>query len=143
MVVGSNPTRGANTLALKIFWYNKEVHMSQLTVSYFEISVTDLKRAMDFYSFVFDVEFKVENIDGVESAVFPGRIGSLAKGESYEPSKGGTRVYFDVESIDETMKKVLEKGGKELYPKTSIGKYGFVAEFEDSEGNCIALSSMQ
>ena len=117
--------------------------MPKAAVSYFEISVTDLKRAMDFYSSVFDVEFKIENIDGVELAFFPNNVGALARGESYKPSKDGTRIYFDVESIDETMKKVLEKGGEELYPKTSIGEFGFVAEFEDSEGNCIALSSMR
>jgi hypothetical protein len=30
-------------------------------------------------------------------------------------------------------------GGKTLYPKTAVGKNGFVAEFADSEGNRIAL----
>ena len=117
--------------------------MRNVTVSYFEVSVNDLRRAIDFYSYVFGVKFKVETIDGNEMALFPNSIGALAKGDSYEPSKDGTRIYFDVESIDEIMKKVLEKGGKELYPKTSIGELGFVAEIEDSEGNCIALSSMQ
>ncbi len=114
--------------------------MSKVTVSYFEISITDLERAVNFYSWVFGIQFEIENIDGNEMALFPNRIGALAKGDSYKPSKEGTRIYFDVENIDEIMKKVLEKGGKELYPKTSVGN-GFVAEFEDSEGNCIALSS--
>jgi predicted enzyme related to lactoylglutathione lyase len=31
-------------------------------------------------------------------------------------------------------------GGKVLFPKKSIGELGWVAELEDSEGNCIALS---
>jgi predicted enzyme related to lactoylglutathione lyase len=26
-----------------------------------------------------------------------------------------------------------------IYPKTDTGDYGYVAEFEDLEGNCIAL----
>ena len=116
--------------------------MSKITVSYFEISVTDLERAMDFYSFVFGISFVIKDIHGNEFAFFPNNIGALAKGESYKPSKDGTRIYFDVESIDEIMKNVLEKGGKELFPKTSTGGFGFVAEFEDSEGNCVALSSM-
>ena len=116
--------------------------MSKITVSYFEISVTNLKRAMDFYSFVFGIDFEIKNIHGNEFAFFPNNIGALAKGESYKPSKDGTRIYFDVESIDEIMKNVLEKGGKELFPKTSTGGFGSVAEFEDSEGNCVALSSM-
>ena len=117
--------------------------MSKITVSYFEISVTDLERAMDFYSFIFGIDFEIKNIHGNEFAFFPNNIGALAKGESYKPSRGGARIYFNVESIDETMKSVLEKGGKELFPKTSVGEFGFVAEFEDLEGNCIALSSMQ
>ena len=117
--------------------------MSEITTSYFEISVTDLKRAMDFYSFVFGIDFEIKNIHGNEFAFFPNNIGSLAKGESYKPSKDGARIYFNVDSINETMKKVLGKGGKELFPKTSTGDFGFVAEFEDSEGNCITLSSTQ
>ncbi len=117
--------------------------MSKITASYFEISVADLKRAMDFYGFVFGVDFEIKNIHGNEFAFFPGYVGALAKGESYKPSKDGARIYFNVKSIDETMKNVLEKGGKELFPKTSTGEFGFVAEFEDSEGNCIALSSKQ
>lgn len=116
--------------------------MSKITASYFEISVTDLIRAMDFYGFIFGIDFEIKNIHGNEFAFFPKNIGALAKGESYKPSKDGARIYFDVKSIDETMKNVLEKGGKELFPKTSTG-FGFVAEFEDSEGNCVALSSRQ
>jgi predicted enzyme related to lactoylglutathione lyase len=52
----------------------------------------------------------------------------------------GVRVYFDTDSIDDTLAKAIVAGGKVLYPKTSIGELGWVAELEDSEGNCIALS---
>jgi predicted enzyme related to lactoylglutathione lyase len=38
--------------------------------------------------------------------------------------------------------KVVKNGGKALMPKTSIGEWGFIANFEDSEGNRIALHSM-
>jgi len=48
-----------------------------------------------------------------------------------------------VEDIEETLKKVDEKGGRILNPKKSIGEYGFVAHFEDCEGNRIALHSRQ
>lgn len=112
-----------------------------VTASWFEISVTNLKRAMDFYSYVFGVTFQVESIHGNEMAMFPNRAGALAKGDSYKPSKDGTRVYLTVENIDEVIKKAIEKNGKVLFPKTSVGKYGFVAEIEDSEGNCIAVNS--
>lgn len=75
-------------------------------------------------------------------AVFPNRVGALLKGGSYKPSKDGTRIYFNVKRVDEVIRKTLEKDGKVLFPKTPAGTYGFVAEIEDSEGNCIAVNSM-
>ncbi len=114
---------------------------------YFEISVTDLARAVAFYRHVFDIELEFANIDGIEMALFPdvagerGACGALAKGESYVPAIDGTRVYFVVPSIVQTLERAIEKGGSELYPKTSIGELGFVAEFQDCEGNRFALSA--
>jgi predicted enzyme related to lactoylglutathione lyase len=48
-----------------------------------------------------------------------------------------------VDDINAALKKVEEKGGKILNPKNSIGEFGFVAHFEDSEGNRVALHSQQ
>jgi predicted enzyme related to lactoylglutathione lyase len=67
--------------------------------------------------------------------------GSLAKGPSYVPSKPGARIYFRVSSIDETLDRVQSFGLDALFPKSSAGKECWVAEFEDCEGNCIALCS--
>jgi len=69
-----------------------------------------------------------------------GASGALAKGDSYIPGTQEIRAYFDTESIDETLTKAVAAGGKVMYSKTSIGELGWAAEFEDSEGNCIALS---
>jgi len=86
-------------------------------------------------------------LDENEMAVFPasdeasGITGALAKGESYVPGKQGSRIYFSAVSIEDTLHKVELIGGRVLYPKTTIGESGSVAEFEDSEGNCIALHS--
>ncbi len=116
-------------------------------VSYFEIPVLDLDRSIEFYSGVFEVSLERTMIDGYEMALFPealdgrGATGALAMGESYIPSVDGTRVYFAVDDIDAVLDRVSALGGKTLYPKTSIGEFGQVAEFEDSEGNRIALSS--
>ena len=114
-------------------------------VSYFEIPVQDLEKAIKFYNSVFGFEFEKDDIDGNEMAFFPqlengkGISGALAKGETYKPSKTGTLIYFDTENIDEILIKVGKNGGKTLYPKTSIGELGFVAEFEDCEGNKIGI----
>jgi predicted enzyme related to lactoylglutathione lyase len=47
-------------------------------------------------------------------------------------------IYFKTENIDETIEMAISNGGQILYPKTDNG-IGLVAEFEDTEGNRIAL----
>lgn len=113
--------------------------------TYFEIPVTDLDRAMDFYAHTFAVEFSREVIHGCEMAFFPfteagpGISGALAKGVVYKPSLEGSLIYLSTKSIDETMTKIKERGGEELFPKTEVPGLGFSAEFKDSEGNRVAL----
>ncbi|UUC44835.1 VOC family protein [Flavobacterium cerinum] len=117
----------------------------QNPVVYFEIPVTDLDRAIRFYTAVFDFNFEKTNIDHNEMALFPlsdtlpGISGGLAKGEIYKPTLNGIVIYFHTNSIEQTLQKAIANGGQELYPKTSNGELGFVAEFMDSEGNRIAL----
>ncbi len=41
------------------------------------------------------------------------------------------------------LERIKQNDGKVLLPKTSIGEYGFVANFEDSEGNKVSLHSMK
>jgi len=114
-------------------------------VFYFEIPVKNMDRAIAFYSKTFEVTFERQSIDGNDMALFPyepgreGAAGALAKGDSYTPSRNGARVYFSTSDIDATLHKAIAAGGKLIYPKTDTGEYGFVAEFEDTEGNCIAL----
>jgi uncharacterized protein len=116
-------------------------------LTYFEIPVTDLERAIRFYETVFDCKLERSTIDGNEMAVFPGTpsapgcIGALAMGPTYKPSMDGARVYFHTDDIDKTLQIVVNSGGKIEYPKTSIGELGSVAEFIDTEGNRIALHS--
>lgn len=126
---------------------NKDKKMSgHNSAVYFEIPVTDIDRAEIFYKNVFGFKFKKEIIDHYEMLLFPfeethtGISGALAKGDVYKPAKDGIIIYFKTENINSTLKKVLENKGKILYPKTVNEKYGFaVAEFEDTEGNRIAL----
>lgn len=112
---------------------------------YFEIPVRDLERAAAFYEALFEIAMAREEIDGHAYAHFPlvtegaGISGSLAHGDSYVPSRAGTRIYLSVPSIEKTLQRAEELGGQVLYPKANLGAYGFVAEFEDCEGNCIAL----
>ncbi|MFM8436857.1 MAG: VOC family protein [Candidatus Kapaibacterium sp.] len=127
-------------------------------VIFFEIPVTDLERAMRFYAAVFGCAFTRETIDGNEMAFFlptepdtmtdmesqatspaaTGMAGALAKGDAYTPSKDGVVIYFATRDIAVTMQRVTDNGGSIHYPITDNG-LGLVAEFEDCEGNSIAV----
>jgi uncharacterized protein len=117
--------------------------------NWFEIPVKDMGRARKFYEKVFDVELSLEEMGGMKLAMFPftqdapGAAGALLQGPSYEPSHAGAVVYFSVDDIEETLRRINGAGGKTIMPKTSIGEYGFIAHYEDSEGNRLALHSMQ
>ena len=117
-------------------------------VLHFEIPVTDIDRAVAFYEGVFGFELRRERVDGYEMAFFPrsdaspGASGALALGDVYKPSKKGAIIYFDVTDIDAVLARATDRGAKTLYDKKDIGDAGFVAEFEDSEGNRIALSQV-
>jgi len=125
------------------------VNMKTHVANWFEIPVKDLERARKFYGKVFDVELTVEEMGGMTMAMFPftqgapGAAGALVKGASYKPSHSGTVVYFSVEDIPETLRRISVHGGKTLMPKTSIGQYGAIAQYEDTEGNRLALHSMK
>jgi len=116
--------------------------------NWFEIPVKDLDRAAKFYEKVFDVKLSTEDMGNLKMAIFPftqnapGAAGTLIKGESYEPSHAGTVVYFSVDDIEEILRRINANNGKTLMPKTNIGEYGFIAHFEDTEGNRLALHSM-
>jgi predicted enzyme related to lactoylglutathione lyase len=113
-------------------------------VVYFEIPVIDMERATRFYSTVFNFKFDTTIIDKNEMALFPfteeksGISGALAKGEIYKPTKDGVLIYFNTANMDETLRLANANGGQIIYPKTDNG-IGLVAEFEDTEGNRIAL----
>ncbi len=117
-------------------------------VNWFEIPVTDITRAKDFYEYVLECKLSFQERKRMKLAEFPmkdgpGASGALVQAIGYTPLHSGTLVYFTVENIEETLARVEKKGGKLLIPKTDIGEYGYVAHFEDSEGNQVAIHSMQ
>ena len=117
-------------------------------INWFEIPVNDLDRAISFYGAILGVEITKTEMGPSIMGWFPmeqngaGATGTLMKSEGYKPSYDGTLVYFSVESIEDTLDKVGNNGGKAIFPKTSIGEYGFIAHFEDCEGNRVALHSV-
>ena len=114
-----------------------------LSVSWFEIPVNDMERAKKFYESLFGVEINVVDFGGLLMGWLPakegGSSGALVKQESYIPSYEGTMIYFGVEEVNDVLDRVVPAGGKIVNPKQSIGEYGYVGHFEDSEGNRVAL----
>jgi hypothetical protein len=118
-------------------------------VGWFEIPVTDMTRAKSFYEAVFKLPIEEKEMEeGMVMGWFPmsetgsGASGSLVKGTGYIPSLAGTLIYFSASDIDSTLDRVRNSGGNVISEKTSIGEYGFIACFEDSEGNRIGLHAM-
>lgn len=114
-------------------------------VNWFEIPVKDLDRAKRFYEAIIDIELTRAEMGPLKMALFPmvqgapGAMGALVKAEGYLPSQTGSLVYLHVADIDDTLIRVKAQGGRTLLPKKGIGEYGFIAHFEDSEGNRVAL----
>jgi predicted enzyme related to lactoylglutathione lyase len=116
-------------------------------VVHFEIPVADMDRAVGFYRAVLGHDLRRERVDGYDMAFFPradgkpGASGALARGDVYVPTRSGVILYFDVPDIDAVLARAARHGGAVLYPKTSVGAAGYVAEIADSEGNRIGLSA--
>jgi predicted enzyme related to lactoylglutathione lyase len=114
-------------------------------IAHVEIPVTDMDRAVAFYTTVFATDLERQTIDGYEMALFPasegtGATAALAKGDVYRPSKAGAIVYLRVADIRATVARAEAAGGSVLYPVKDVGEFGLVGEIADSEGNRIALS---
>jgi predicted enzyme related to lactoylglutathione lyase len=118
-------------------------------VGWFEIPVKDMQRACAFYEHIFETKLSLNDLGPLQMAWFPmeqdapGSTGSLVQAETYEPSHAGSMVYFSVDDIERVLARIPQKGGKVINPKRSIGEHGFVAHFEDCEGNRVALHSRQ
>jgi uncharacterized protein len=122
-------------------------------VVHFEIPVDDVERARRFYGTVF--EWGIVPMDEVDytlvlttpvnekgpmenrTPIEPGAInGGLMHRSSDTPAPV---VTIQVDSIDESLKKIEAEGGSVVKPRTSMGELGAYAYSKDSEGNVIGL----
>lgn len=118
------------------------------TLNWFEIPVSSMERATKFYGAIFDTTLRADPaMPGYEMAMFPsqgGVDGALVQGEGYNPSHSGALVYLNGgDDLSHVLDRIEKAGGKILQPKTSIGGNGFMAYFEDTEGNKVGLHSMK
>lgn len=118
-------------------------------INWFEIPVTDYDRAKKFYESILDVQLSDVANGPVKYGFFPhdmqahGASGSLVKADGYTPSDQGSLVYLTASpDLTRALDKVEGAGGKVIMPKTAIGENGFIAHFQDTEGNRVALHSV-
>jgi predicted enzyme related to lactoylglutathione lyase len=113
-----------------------------------DIPVTDLPRAINFYSAVLDAPVELQSHDGWEFAVLPHAhdqaSGCLTVAKDNKPSSSGPLIYLSVEGrLDAAAETVTAAGGKLVEPKTAIGPFGYRVLLTDTEGNRIALHSFK
>lgn len=119
-------------------------------VGWFEVPVTDLERARDFYEKVLEVEIGLHDLGVLQMGWFPsdpGKPGSpgalVLHPDFYQPSDSkGVLVYFTCADVAHALDRVEQAGGKVVQPKTQISEeHGYMGLFIDSEGNRMALHS--
>ena len=125
--------------------------MSADTLCWTDIPVTNLDRAIRFYSAVLGKEVRRLSEGRMEYGLLPheeqNASGCLVvRGDSggvdNRPSANGPLIYLSVEGrLDEAVEAARKNGGKVLRARQKIGEHGFRAVIIDSEGNRIALHS--
>lgn len=112
---------------------------------YFEIQADDPKRAVDFYSHIFDWKFfEVPGLSIVYYRIETGgsRGGLLQRPAKTPPPQCGTNAFVcsvEVESFDATAKKVAEVGGIVAMPKFAVPNTCWQGYFVDAEGNTFGI----
>lgn len=135
--------------------------MNSGQVVWFEIPVSDLNRAFDFYSNVLLIKIKKINLLGQDQGFIDKGDGSvsgvLVQKENYNPGQGCI-LFFYVVDITEILNNVSEQNGTIITQKTLLKQkntsgnvvitnnlidqnVGYYAEILDSEGNRIGLYS--
>lgn len=124
------------------------------TIVWADIPVSDMDRAIKFYSAVLQQEIKtVEGMDGVALIAPPPGLDpsqmqgpmpvsfDLALSENQKPSTEGCTIYLNSGGDPEgMMQRAVDAGGKILMPVTDMGQMvGSIGFFLDSEGNRIGV----
>jgi predicted enzyme related to lactoylglutathione lyase len=120
-------------------------------VVHFEIPVDDQTRAKEFYGSIFDWELDEADMGGgqmyttamtvpVDDQMRPKESGAINGGiMKRSPDTPSPVITIQVDSIDDTLKKVEAAGGSTVQPRTEIPNMGAFGYFKDSEGNTMGL----
>src|SRR5262245_14472153 len=116
-------------------------------VVHFEIQADDPQRALDFYEGVFG--WTIQKWEGPQDYYLittgpddtPGINGGLLK--RMEPIDGTAVIAYvctvDVQSVDDVVGIVWDKGGQIAVPKMAVPGVGWLAYCKDTEGNIFGV----
>jgi uncharacterized protein len=119
-------------------------------VVHFEIPADDVGRAKEFYDSTFgwnlqDVDmnpgtYTVVMTTPIDERQMPTEPGAINGGMmTRTPEASHPIITIQVDSIDDSLKKVEAGGGSMVTPRTEIPNMGAFAYFKDSEGNTMGL----
>jgi predicted enzyme related to lactoylglutathione lyase len=115
--------------------------MAHGQMNHLELPADDVARARKFYEGLFGWELS-------EMPQYPNyflfRFGPIERsggaiGIRNESTGSQLRLYISVDSLDESLPRVAELGGKVVEPKTEIQGQGWYAVIDDTEGNQLGL----
>ena|SRR6218665_2865742 len=118
-------------------------------INWFEIPAADFGRAVKFYKSVLNTDLTEVEMFGAKMGLFPSDgknvSGAVVQGSDYTPSKEGVVAYLNGgRDLLSVLSRIEKAGGTVIVPKTQIGPdMGYFAMFIDSEGNKMALHSVQ
>ena len=112
-------------------------------ITWFEIPVSDIKKAKAFYAEVFQCEMRDMVMEQVKLAIFPGSdvSGALIEEPEYVGPERGVVVYLNIpDTIEAVLVRAERGGGQVMTGKTLIHEdVGWSASFRDIDGNMIGL----
>jgi predicted enzyme related to lactoylglutathione lyase len=106
-------------------------------VCHFEIPADDVARAIEFYKNLFGWQIN-ETMEGYhliqtgENEVGGGLMKRVVP--EHRPV-----IYFQVESVDDYIRKIQQLGGTVVVPKMAVPTMGYWAQAMDTEGNVFAI----
>lgn len=119
-----------------------------MKITWMELPVKDIERALKFYRAVFklgEIEIAADGTRKTATLSSTGDDGSpgvsLTEVAGFEPAgKSGIWVYFDAGGdFEGHVARVTEAGGTVVEPYVSMGQAGGYASFLDTEGNLVAI----
>ena len=119
------------------------------SLNWFEIPVIDFERARKFYSEIYNFDMPTVPMGESLMGFLPvqeGHIGgAIIKAKGHHPSQDGALIYLNGgDDLNEVCNRIPSSGGKVIQKKTAISdEHGYYALFLDTEGNRLALHSMQ